>query len=634
MVFAESQILSLSRKKGLALLPSSSRLCSTAQRSRATAYKSVVPVCPFVVLTKQFVTLARRRMQAPTDDHPAPPATTFVAEPASTADFSLDENGAELGIPRGATSMPVPAVTTARSGSRRASSGLAARSTSTGANGDANELRQRPLRSMTAPNLGQRDLHHRPQPKTQPTKPLFTKELLVPKVPVGKPPGWRTSGMNIIKYSWLNVLLVFIPVSWAMHFSHQGSTITFVMSFLAIIPLAALLGFATEELALRVGDTIGGLMNCTFGNAVELIIAILALVKGEVRVVQAAMIGSVLSNSLLVLGTCQFVGGLRFHEQPYAMKQAQVNINALGLAINAIVIPVAFHVFRDLAGGTGTNLTTADTDVLHISHGIAIILLFVYLGYMMFQFWTHSYLYAPTDPSSAPIDMASPTIQDGPQPPANTAVFRMPSWGSSSDGESSISSVSNEEDEHAPKLSLYGALALLFTVTILAGFTAEWVCDPRRVSDGSNRLMKPSLRVSLQLVGAIEGLTATGAVGVEFVSLILLPLVGNAAEHVTAVTVAGKGKLDLAMSVAVGSSLQILLLVIPILILLGWAIGQPLSLYFDPFETLILFLAVVSVNWAIADSRTNWFEGLTLMCIYVIIALVIFYYDGIDNLSR
>ncbi|SCV67707.1 BQ2448_5318 [Microbotryum intermedium] len=560
----------------------------------------------FDFLSKQFD--SSRRMQGQAENHSAPPATTFVAEPVSTADFSLDENGAEMGMPRGSSSMPVPAVTTARSGSPRVSSGLAA--TSTTANGDANELRQRPLRSMTAPNLGQRDSHHRPQSKSQPTKPLFTKELLVPKVPVGKPPGWRMSGMNIIKYSWLNVLLVFIPVSWGMHFSHQGATITFVTSFLAIIPLAALLGFATEELALRVGDTIGGLMNCTFGNAVELIIAILALVKGELRVVQAAMIGSVLSNSLLVLGTCQFVGGLRFHEQPYATKQAQVNINALGLAINAIVIPVAFHVFRDLAGGAGTSVLAADIDVVHISHGIAIILLFVYLGYMMFQFWTHSYLYAPTDPGAAPVDIAALTVQDGPQPPPNTAVFRIPSWGSSSDGESPISSVSTEEDEHAPKLSLYGALALLLTVTVLAGFTAEW------------------------LVGAIEGLTATGAVGVEFVSLILLPLVGNAAEHVTAVTVAGKGKLDLAMSVAVGSSLQILLLVIPILILLGWAIGQPLSLYFDPFETLILFLAVVSVNWAIADSRTNWFEGLTLMCIYVIIALVIFYYDGIDNLSR
>ncbi|GAA6004703.1 uncharacterized protein JCM10292_002484 [Rhodotorula paludigena] len=500
-------------------------------------------------------------------------------------------------------------------------------STMVGGAGGGQRLRQRrpaAARATTAPPLGRngearQDSKEGGQERSG-SRPLIGMHLLEPKIPVATAPGWRSSLMNIVKYSWLNVLLVFVPVSWACHFTDQSPTVTFIMSFIAIVPLAALLGFATEDIALRVGETIGGLLNATFGNAVELIIAILALVKGELDIVQSSMIGSILSNCLLVLGMCYFAGGLKRHEMAYGVRPAQVNLNLLGLAVTAIVIPVAFHSFVDDAATESLDVTNAK--VLEISHGVAIILLVVYLASLVFQLWTHAYMYAPPpkpDPSNPnampPMASLAPSNYPGePQPPTEGGVFRipslpsLPSWGSSSDdgsssSSSSSSSATDPELEHTPKMLARVAMLLLVVVTVITGVTAEW------------------------LVSSIEGLVETGGVSEQFVALILLPLVGNAAEHVTAVTVATKNKLDLSMSVAIGSSIQIALFVIPILILLGWCIGQPLTFYFDEFETLVLFISVVGVNWAIADGRTNWLEGLVLMVIYVIIALVFWYYD-------
>ncbi|TNY22767.1 calcium/proton exchanger, partial [Rhodotorula diobovata] len=415
-------------------------------------------------------------------------------------------------------------------------------------------------------------------------------------------PGWRSSLDNVWRYSWLNVLLVFVPVSWACHFTDQSPTLTFIMSFIAIVPLAALLGFATEDIALRVGETIGGLLNATFGNAVELIIAILALTKGELDIVQSSMIGSILSNCLLVLGMCFFAGGLRMHEMSYSIRAAQVNLNLLGLAVTAIVIPVAFHVFVDDDANEPLNVT--DNKVLQISHGVAIILIVVYIATLVFQLWTHAYMYSagkPGDPNApgAAAQLAQQrqlAVPPGePLPPTEGGVFRihslpslpsLPSWGGSSDdGSSSTSSYTASDDSldaHTPKMLGRVAILLLVVVTVITGVTAEW------------------------LVSSIEGLVETGGVSESFVALILLPLVGNAAEHVTAVTVAAKDKLDLSIAVAVGSSIQIALFVIPVLILLGWCIGQPLTFYFDEFQTVILFVSVVAVNWAIGDGRTNW----------------------------
>lgn len=457
------------------------------------------------------------------------------------------------------------------------------------------------------------------------TPALFNKKLLEPKKPIGREPTWRVSLLNIARYSWLNALLVFLPISWAMHFSHQTDTVVFCTAFAAIVPLAALLGFATEELAIRVGDTFGGLLNATFGNAVELIVAILALVKGELGVVQSAMIGSILSNCLLVLGMCFFAGGLRFHEQGYGVRAAQLNISLLGISVVAISLPAGFWATADLSSQASIDAT--DESLLKLSHGFAIILLVVYASYLMFQLWTHAYLYMPPprqEGQPIPPRPKLPPPAIGPQPPTETAVFRLPSWGSSTtssaSSRSSISSVSDaassihhthsredeldveqgfppaapmaealeadqDDDKHLPKLSALAASCLIVVITILTGVTAEWLVD------------------------SIDGLTTENNISEQFVALILLPLVGNAAEHVTAVVCATKNKLDLSLAVAVGSSIQIALFVIPFLVILGWAIGQPLTFYFDLYETIILFLSIVVVNWAIQDDRSNWLEG-------------------------
>ncbi|BGP26009.1 calciumion transporter [Rhodotorula toruloides] len=509
--------------------------------------------------------------------------------------------------------------------------------------------------------------------------------LLAPKKPLGRNPSFRQCLVNVFGYSLLNVLLVFVPVTIAVRLSHQSPTVIFVMSFVAIVPLAALLGFATEELALRVGDAFGGLLNATFGNAVELIIAILALVKGELDVVRSSMLGSILSNCLLVAGGAFFVGGIRFYEQSYSLRAAQTNINLLAIAVTAIVIPVGFHAFISAEGTQTEDLT--DESVLRLSRGLAFILLAVYACYLIFQLYTHSWLYVPR-PSPSPRQPATAAqlllYADGPQPPTSGKVFRipsLPSWGGSSSSGSEGSrgslrvrsrSVSGAEEaeqagageptrppvsptalhptttsatqidagvdlekqsheavdvEHEePRLSVWFALGLLVVVTGLTGVTAEF------------------------LVSSIDGLTATGNVSKEFVALILLPVVGNAAEHVTALVVARKNKLDLSLAVAVGSSLQIALFVIPVLILLGGLIGQPLDLEFDSFETLLVFLTVCVVNWgesqllslplfqanlnlanaraAIADGRTNWMEGAGLMFVYIIIATCVWFYPG------
>ncbi|GAA5933735.1 uncharacterized protein JCM15063_001398 [Sporobolomyces koalae] len=493
-----------------------------------------------------------------------------------------------------------------------------------------------------------------------PRPPLLSKKLLEPKVAVGKNPTVKECFKNTLKYSWLNLLLIMVPVSWAIDLSHQSATVTFVCSLFAIVPLAALLGFATEELALRVGDAFGGLLNATFGNAVELIIAILALIKGQLHVVRSSMLGSLLSNLLLVAGGSFFAGGIRFHEQGYSIRAAQLNINLLGISVVAIVVPTAFHSF--LEWGRTQSVDQTDDDVLELSRGIAFILLFVYASYLVFQLWTHSYLYAPAVAAGTG-EPLSPTAAmllqyEGPQPPTTGRVFRIPSWGTSTNSSTATRSVrsrassihqtedleagathpstaelvvNNQEAEvemargdpekgapvhvgglpprpvEIPKLSPYFALGLLVLVTILTGVTAEF------------------------LVGSIDGLTSTGNISTEFVALILLPVVANAAEHVTAITVATKNKLDLSLAVAVGSSIQIALFVVPVLVLIAWCIGQPLDLFFDPFEVLLLFLCVCGVNWAIADGRTNWLEGLTLMVVYLIIALTTWYYPGLPQ---
>jgi len=442
-----------------------------------------------------------------------------------------------------------------------------------------------------------------------------------PHKKVGEAPGYRRSLIVIFKASWLNLLLVFIPISWAFNFAKPDSdTLIFVFSFLAIIPLAKLLAFATDELSMRVGQTLAGLINATLGNAVELIVAILALVKCELSIVQSSLVGSILSNLLLVLGMCFFAGGTRFSEQGFGLSATQLNSSLLTISVIALLLPAAFHMAVQPAVTSPDKVILAPDlekkDILAVSHGVALILLFIYGSYLFFQLFSHKNLYDDKHPNVqksvkyVPRNSGSDKEQrpGSDQPTAEGAVTVIRSRGGVSDPEAARIE-GEEEEEEQPQMSVQMTIAMLVVVTVLVAVTAEWLVD------------------------SIDGLTDSGAISKEFVGLILLPIVGNAAEHVTAVTVSVKDKLTLSLGVAVGSSIQIALFVIPFIVTLGWILGKPLTMLFDPFESIVLFLAVLTVNYVVQDGKSNWLEGMILMCLYVILGVVFWFYPGNNPLA-
>lgn len=369
-----------------------------------------------------------------------------------------------------------------------------------------------------------------------------------------------------------------VPVAIAVNFAGVDSIAVFVTSAIAIIPLAALLGYGTEELAKRFGPATGALLNVTFGNATELIVFIIGVVKGELDVVQAAIIGSVLGNLLLIMGMAFFIGGIRYKEQYYNNVVTQTTGCCLLLALTSLSIPTAFH-------ASFTNNATADRQVLKLSYATSIVLLIIYGAYLVFQLKTHAHLYKAT----VQADMETGTI--------NTVTSPVLT------GRDSVVTTETEEDE-TPEIPLLASLVLLLVSTALVAVIAEF------------------------LVSSINDVVARTSLSEQFVGLIILPIVGNAAEHITAVTVAYKNKMDLSIGIALGSSLQIVLLVAPVTVLIAWAVGQPLTLYFSLFETLSVFATVLIVSYLVIDGRSNWLEGALLMSAYILIAIASILYPS------
>ncbi|KAI9288668.1 Sodium/calcium exchanger protein-domain-containing protein [Umbelopsis sp. AD052] len=406
-----------------------------------------------------------------------------------------------------------------------------------------------------------------------------------------------SQGFNsIIRSSWLNVLVVFIPVGIASHFmAAKGSwpaTIPFIFNFIAIVPLAKLLGFATEDLSLRVGEVLGGLLNATFGNAVELIVSIIALIQGLITVVQASMLGSILSNLLLVLGMCFFFGGIKYKEQSFNVTAAQTSASLLFIATSSLLLPAAFY--GSAYGLSNESKANVTNEILSISRATSIIMLIIYAAFLFFQLKTHKSFFLEAPKEAGKFERS------------NSRIVR-------TDTEAGADNLNegDEEEEEAPLMPLWMSIVLLAVITVLVAVCAEFLVD------------------------AITDVCEAWGVSQTFVGLVLLPIVGNAAEHVTAVTVAIKNKMDLALGVAVGSSMQIALLVTPLMVIIGWIIGQPMSLYFNLFETAVMVIAVLMVNYLIMDGKSNWLEGLMLFCVYIIIAIAIFYYpeSAGDSLS-
>lgn len=440
--------------------------------------------------------------------------------------------------------------------------------------------------------------------------------MFTPEKTIAKPPNTWRSIQAIIVSSWFNILLVFIPISWAINFAlPDQQSLIFVLTFLAIIPLAKLLAFATDELSIRVGQTLAGLLNATLGNAVELIVSIIALTKCELTIVQSSLVGSILSNLLLVLGMCFFAGGMRFSEQGFGQSAVQLNSSLLTISVIAVLLPGAFHMA--LQGQPAYSELSTDYNILKTSHGVAIILLFIYGSYLVFQLFSHKALYHSSGP-----DIQQSKGYEGENPWLRLRLYRRKNAklaqspplacndevAPAEDSDLEHASASMEDTEVEPDMSVPVSLGLLVVVTVLVAVTAEFLVD------------------------SINGLTASGAIGKEFVAVILLPIVGNAAEHVTAVTVSVKDKLTLSLGVAVGSSIQIALFVIPFIVTLAWIMGKQLTLLFDPLESIVLFLSVITVNYVVQDGKSNWLEGMILMCLYLIVAVTFWFYPGTSGI--
>ncbi|KAF7300516.1 hypothetical protein HMN09_00936100 [Mycena chlorophos] len=423
-------------------------------------------------------------------------------------------------------------------------------------------------------------------------------------------PSVAQSIRNVVFHSWFNVLLVFIPVAIALHFAvpDQYGAI-FATCFVAIIPLAQLLSFATEDISLRVGQALAGLLNATLGNVVELIVAIIALIHCELDIVQASLIGSILGNLLLVLGMCFFLGGMKFSEQGFNMDAAQLNSSLLALTVVTVVFPLVYKFSAQLNGATDAQI---ESQILSLSHGMAVVLLIVYAGYLAFTLVSHTALYDDESPnalpstpygkppSPAPIPLhvlpPSPLTPSSAQP----MFTEEPQTEDPADGDRGNDA--SDPDLEAPQLHISVCFGLLVAVTVLVAFIAEYFVD------------------------SISGLTASGKITTAFVGIVLLPIAGNIAEHVSAVTSSWKDKLTMGLGIAVGSSVQIGLFVLPFIVVVGWGLGKPMSFLVDPLQAASLFLAVLTVNYASADGKSNWMEGLIMLALYSMIGTLFFFY--------
>ncbi|KAI1133707.1 Sodium/calcium exchanger protein-domain-containing protein [Nemania abortiva] len=409
----------------------------------------------------------------------------------------------------------------------------------------------------------------------------------------------------------INILLLAAPAGIVLWRLQIPGPAVFIVNFIAIIPLATLLSDATEQVALRTGETVGGLINATFGNAVELIVAIIALTENQITVVQTSLVGSILSNLLLVLGFCFVAGGFNRSEQFFNTTVAQTAASLLALAVASLIVPTIFSHTPDFY--TNDAVTSLPSyAVPQLSHGVAIILLLIYGFFLFFQLKTHSSMFNEESQKVAKKEIFKKK-QDLPEGAIASSIAQHAATHANThmrdqNGEliRPVSEPQEGEDEDGPEeptLHLFVALASLTISTVIIALCAEG------------------------LVSGIEPISSV--VSEEFIGLILVPIVGNACEHATAVTVAMKDKMDLAIGVAIGSSMQVALFLIPVLVIIGWGLGNnEMTLAFDTFQVVTLFVAVLLVNYLISDGKSHWLEGVQLISLYVIIATCAWYYPN------
>jgi len=358
--------------------------------------------------------------------------------------------------------------------------------------------------------------------------------------------------VKLTKSSSIYILLIFTPIAVGLEFVHADHLVLFVVSAMALIPLAKMIGDSTEHLSTHYGPTVGSLLNVTFGNAAEIIISVVAINAGLLDLVKASITGSIPGNILLIFGLSIIAGGFRYKEQTFSRENIGIQSSMLFLAIIGLAIPT-------ILASTILSTSEVQVQVQILSDALAVILLIVYILGIIFTFITHKHLFTPPETSQE---------------------------------------THENNDTHWSKKKSFLLLAVSMVGVIV---------------------------VSEILVASVEKTGEELGFGQLFVGAIIVGLVGNAAEHSSAILLARKGKIDLSIGIAAGSGTQVALFVVPILVFSGIALGQPFTLVFTLLELVTIFLAAIILNLIVLDGRSNWFEGVMLTAVYIIIAIAFFF---------
>jgi len=381
------------------------------------------------------------------------------------------------------------------------------------------------------------------------------------------------ANIKLSKSSALYFLLIFVPIAVILELAHAEHMVLFVVAALGLIPLAKLIGDSTEHLAAYYGATLGSLLNVTFGNAAEIIIGVVSINAGLLDLVKASITGAILGNILLIFGLSIIAGGLKYKEQFFNIQNTGVQSSMLFLAVIGLAVPTVL---------AATTLKPVDMNnqikIQFLSDSLAFLLLAVYIAGIIFTVFTHKHLFFAQHPEEIETQMeGQKRLSLGRKWTEGEGEWNHGRWG---------------------KKKSFMLLGISMAGVVIA---------------------------SEILVGSVEATTKEFGFGELFVGAIIIGIVGNAAEHTSAIILARKGKIDLSIGIAAGSGTQIALFVVPILVIAGIIMGKPVTLVFTIFEVVSIFLAAIILNLIAHDGKSNWFEGLMLTVVYIIIAIGFFF---------
>lgn len=369
-----------------------------------------------------------------------------------------------------------------------------------------------------------------------------------------------STGLKALLFTKMNIMLIFVPLGFLAHFLHWSVSLSFFINCLSMLPLAALMGIATEELACHTGQTIGGLLNATFGNAVELIFVVQSLRRGLITITKGTLLGSILANELLVLGMALLFGGLfdkegRFvkdKQQKFSYESAMIQSQLLLFSSFIVVMPSMFE----------NSYHIEPIHVLHLSRMGSVFAMIGYGIFMVFQLYTHAGLLHQLEQSERDED-------------------------------------EEDEEDHAT-ISVRVAVALLTVSTLAVAIVSEF------------------------LVHSIDGFAHELGLSQTFIGVVLLPIIGNACEHSTAIIVALKDKVTLSISIAIGSTIQVSLFVVPFAVIVGWILDKPMSLDFHRVNSWALVLSSLLVMSVLVVGKSTWMNGFVLITAYAVLAFLYF----------